>query len=763
MTGAELLETARRWQQTGDLPRAERAYRELLAGDPQNAELWYLLGSACRNQACRNQAKIDEALAAYQRAVELRPDLAQAHNGLGIIRQQQGRLAESAACFEAAVRARPDFAPAHNNLGNVLKELGRDELALPAYQEAVRLKPDFAEAHSNLGNLQRELGQIDEAVASCRLALRLKPDFAIGHNHLGAAYSKMRRWDDAAACYRQAIALLPAYPEAHSNLGDALRELGQLGEAAAHFREATRLRPDLAEPHAGLSLVLLQQGDLAGCQASCREALRLRGGGGSAQLNLTLSIVALLEGRHEESIAFCEAALEQEPDSPEAHKNRAIVRLLQGRFSEGLPEYEWRWKCPELPERPFKQPLWDGGPLDGKTILLHAEQGLGDTIQFVRYARLVKQRGGRVIVVCQKTLLPLLAGCEGVERLVAQGDPLPPFDVHAPLLSLPRIFSTTLETVPADVPYLQAEPRLVEQWRRELDDLPGFCVGIAWQGSRSFYFDRQRSLPLSQFAPLAAVPGVTLLSLQKGFGSEQVAALGGSFRMIDLAGRLDEATGPFVDTAAVMKSLDLVVTSDTSIAHLAGALAVPVWVAIPFAPDWRWLLEREDSPWYPTMRLFRQTERGDWQSVFARIAAALAARVSEPSPARPITVEIAPGELLDKLTILEIKLERIGDAAKLANVRTELATLAAARDRSIRPSTALGELAAELKRVNEALWEIEDEIRVCERKADFGPRFVELARAVYHQNDLRAAIKRQINELLGARLIEEKSYALYVR
>lgn len=758
MTSAELLETARRWQQAGDLPRAERAYRALLTGDPHNAELWYLLGATCRNQA-----KLEEALAAYQCAVELRPDLAQAHNGLGIVWQQQGRLAEAAAGFKAAIRARPDFAPAHNNLGNVLKEMGRNDLALTAYQEAVRLKPDFAEAHSNLGNLQRELGQIDDAVASCRLALRLKPDFAIGHNHLGAAYSKMRKWNDAVACYRQAIALLPAYPEAHSNLGDALRELGQLDEAAASFREAIRLRPELAEPHAGLSLVLLQLGDLAGCQESCREALRLRGGGGSAQLNLTLSIVALLEGRHEESIAYCDAALQQEPDSPEAHKNRAIVRLLQGRFSEGLPEYEWRWKCPELPERPFQQPLWDGGPLDGKTIMLHAEQGLGDTIQFVRYARLVKQRGGRVIVVCQKTLLPLLAGCEGIERLVAQGDPLPAFDVHAPLLSLPRIFGTTLETIPNDVPYLQAEPTLVERWRRALDELPGYRVGIAWQGSRSFYFDRLRSLPLAEFAPLADVPGVTLVSLQKGYGSEQLAALAGRFSVIDLAARLDETTGPFVDTAAVMKSLDLVITSDTSIAHLAGSLAVPVWVALPFAPDWRWLLEREDSPWYPTMRLFRQSERGDWRSVFERMAAALAQRVSAPAPARRITVEIAPGELLDKLTILDIKLERIGDAAKLANVRTELAALTAARDRAIRPSAALDELTAELKRVNEALWEIEDEIRICERQAGFGTRFVELARSVYHQNDLRAAVKRRINELLGSRLIEEKSYAPYAR
>jgi tetratricopeptide (TPR) repeat protein len=491
----------------------------------------------------------------------------------------------------------------------------------------------------------------------------------------------------------------------------------------------------------------------------------------------TLGFILAEQGDREAALAAYEQAISLKPDNAEAHKNRSLIWLLQGKLAEGWAEYEWRWKCPELPERPFKQPLWDGSPLEGRTILLHAEQGLGDTIQFIRYAPLVRDRGGKVVVVCQRPLVGLLASCSGIERITAQGDPLPAFDVHAPLASLPRIFGTTLAAVPANVPYLSADARLVERWRQELAPQRGFKIGIAWQGSPKYRSDAQRSIPLEQFEPLARVPGVQLYSLQKGAGAEQLGRVAARFAVVDLGGRLDETTGPFLDTAAAIKNLDLVISSDTSIPHLAGALGAPVWLALPCAPDWRWLLDRDDSPWYPSMRLFRQPARGDWQSVFRRMAAELEQIVSagagrspaaaHAAPAQPkplaesITIEASPGELLDKLTILEIKSERISDSAKRANVHIELATLAAARDRAIPASTELAALCGQLKSVNEALWEIEDRIRLCERQKDFGAQFVELARSVYRQNDRRAALKRQINELLGSRLIEEKDYAQY--
>ncbi|MGH7136982.1 MAG: DUF6165 family protein, partial [Pirellulales bacterium] len=257
-----------------------------------------------------------------------------------------------------------------------------------------------------------------------------------------------------------------------------------------------------------------------------------------------------------------------------------------------------------------------------------------------------------------------------------------------------------------------------------------------------------------------SIPGVTLVSLQKGFGSEQIASLEGRFPVVDLGPRLDES-GAFVDTAAVIKNLDLVITSDSATAHLAGALGVPVWLAAPFSPDWRWSLDGEASPWYPTMRLFRQQRRGEWRHVFQRMAAALAERIGVSLPAAPIAVEVAPGELIDKITILQIKAERIHDEAKLRNVRIELDTLLAAREEAIEASAALDSLTAELKEINEALWDIEDQIRLEERKEEFGSRFIELARSVYRQNDRRAAVKRRINELLGSRLVEEKSYEQY--
>jgi hypothetical protein len=268
--------------------------------------------------------------------------------------------------------------------------------------------------------------------------------------------------------------------------------------------------------------------------------------------------------------------------------------------------------------------------------LLHAEQGLGDTIHFIRYAPLVQARGGKVVVECQRPLLQLLGRCAGIDKLIGQGTALPGFDVHAPLLSLPFLFRTTLATIPATVPYVFAEPVLVEAWRRELAPIGSFKIGISWQGNPQHAWDRVRSIPLSQFAPLAGLPGVHLFSLQKGPGSEQVP--NAAFPITDLAGRLDEQSGPFMDTAAVMKNLDLIITADTALAHLAGALGVPVWIPLHFPPDWRWLLERDDSPWYPTVRLFRQQRRGDWQGAFERIVEALRERLdqqavsSDPSP-----------------------------------------------------------------------------------------------------------------------------------
>lgn len=306
------------------------------------------------------------------------------------------------------------------------------------------------------------------------------------------------------------------------------------------------------------------------------------------------------------------------------------ILLLRGDFPRGWPEYEWRLSAARYKRRFFARPCWDGSPLTGRTILIHAEQGLGDTLQFVRYARQLKALGGHVILECWRALAGILSRTPGIDQFIEHDAPPPPFDVHAPLLSLPGILGATVETIPFESPYVSPDETLVQHWGSELGRIADFKIGICWQGDANYYGDCLRSIPLAQFAPLASIKGVRLISLQKGPGTKQLAESGKNIAVLDLGERLDEHSGQFEDTAAVMRHLDLVVTSDTAVAHLAGALCVPVWLALEECPDWRWLLDREDCPWYPSMRLFRQKRFGDWGEVFARIARAISELVASP-------------------------------------------------------------------------------------------------------------------------------------
>jgi Flp pilus assembly protein TadD/ADP-heptose:LPS heptosyltransferase len=550
------------------------------------------------------------------RALQQRLATSSAAEPITVVAPSGGQLGKTAApghtgravgSPEQTVRRQPDSAGAHNSRGIALAQQGRRDEAVAEFEQALHLEPDYAPAHNNLGVALGEQGKPGEAVAHFREALRLRPDYPEAHNNLGMAVGELGKSDEAVAHCREALRLRPDYPQAHNNLGIALVGQGQLDEAVAHFREAVRLQPDYAEAHVNLGLACVQQ------------------------------------GKPEEGLSCYEGALRFRPDYAQAHVSRAMAWLLLGNFEQGWPEYEWRWQCKGWPSPmpPFPQPRWDGSPLGGRTILLHAEQGLGDTLQFIRYARLVKQRGGITVVECPPPLARLLASCAGIDRVVAKGSPLPAFDVHAPLLSLPRLLGTTLATVPEVVPYLFPDEQLVQDWRRELSSVQAFKVGIAWQGNPKHRGDRQRSVPLAQFAPLARLEGVRLFSLQKGPGTEQLPALAGRWDLTNLGGRTSD---DWMETAAVMKGLDLVVTVDVGVAHLAGALGVPVWVALPFAPDWRWLLDREDSPWYPSMRLFRQAERGNWDPVFDRIAREVERRLASPLANRPTPVGIPPRE-----------------------------------------------------------------------------------------------------------------------
>lgn len=682
---------------------------------------------------------------------------------------QAGQLSQAEQLYGQILRAEPDQPDALHLLGVLAAQSGKPELAVAPIQRAIALRPGVAVYHVNLGNAYLELNRHDDAVAQYGRALELYPDYVEALANLGAALRRQNRLDESEAALRRAVALDPQNPNVQFHLGTTLQRARRLEEALTHLREALRLKPGFADARKNLGLVLRRSGRFAEAEAFYRADVAEKPQ--SAEPLVNLGHVLAQVGRIDESLGCFEAALRLDPNSGEAHTNQAVLWLLGGDFERGWKEYEWRWRRKNSIPPPIPRPAWDGSPMPDGTILLVMEQGVGDVFHFVRYARLVRQRVGRVLLLCRPPLLRILARTPGIDRLVAETDAAPEFDVYAPLMGLPLLFGTNLETVPAQVPYVEPDPERVARWSERLGPYPGLTVGLAWQGNPEHPDDATRSIPLARLAPLLEVPGVRLVSLQKGHGSEQLRDVAGAGRILDFSAEMDEGGAAFMDTAALIAQCDLVISSDTAVAHLAGAMAVPVWIALSAVPDWRWLLDRSDSPWYPSARLFRQPKHGDWDSVAAEMAEELSAfsatrpaaeppRVRKPQAA-PILVPIAPGELVDKITILEIKRERIADPAKRANVEHELRELAAVRDQAIGSSADLGALTAELKGVNEALWEIEDAIRDCERNGDFGPRFIELARSVYRSNDRRSQLKRSINELLGSALVEEKSYRPY--
>ncbi len=447
---------------------------------------------------------------------------------------QQGRLPDATVCFQQALLHQPDDPDTHGNLGIILLHLGRLDEAALHFREGLRLQPENAEFHFNLGVVLHKNGRLDDAAAAYRQALQRKPDHVDALNNLASTHLDKRQLTDAAATYRQVLSLKPDHVDAQTNLGIALMELGQLDEAASCYRRALQLEPNLADAHNGLGAVFMKQGNVHEALAAYEQALRL------------------------------------EPGHADTHLNRGLLWLLLGQWTTGWPEYEWRWRTPAFPRHGFRQPRWDGSPLAGRTLLVVAEQGLGDTLQFVRYLALPELGGGKVVFRCQKQLRQLLCGCSWLPNLAVEGEPLGHFDIYAPLLSLPGILGTTPANIPAAIPYLQPPASLVERWRLALAS-PLRKIGIAWQGSTTYKGDSQRSIPLRQFAPLAALPGVELISLQKGPGTDQLRALAGQFAVVDPESQLGDDSESFTNLAAIMKNLDLVISCDTAPAHLAGA------------------------------------------------------------------------------------------------------------------------------------------------------------------------------------------------
>ncbi len=459
-------------------------------------------------------------------------------------------------------------------------------------REVLRATPGQLDAMLVLASARQALGDLDGAVSAYREVLATRPGLAAVCLDLGNVLFMQERLNAAAVCYREALARRPDYPQAHTNLGSVLQEQGRLAEAEACHRRALALNPSFLDALFNLANSLKEQGRDAEAIPFYREAVRLR------------------------------------LESPGAHLNLSLALLRSGQLAEGWTEYEWRFACGKPMPRHADRPLWDGKPAPGRTILIHAEQGLGDILMFARYVPLVQKTGARVIFEVPSALSSLLERGPKGDMLLTIGSPLPEFDFQASLLSVPGLLGTTLETIPAEVSYLEPDPGRVAHWREKLEPVRAFKIGIAWQGDPTYRWDHQRSIPLAEFARLAAIEGVRLFSLQKGHGTDQLATVACWFTVDDLGGRLDEEAGPFMDTSAIIRNLDLVISADTVLAHLAGALGKPVWLPLATAAHWAWLSERDDSPWYPTLRLFRQRQPGLWGEVFSRMAAALRERLS---------------------------------------------------------------------------------------------------------------------------------------
>ena len=532
--------------------------------------------------ALQQQGRLREAEKIYTRVLKALPDQFDALNLLGTIKAQRGQAGEAHRLITAALKVNPRAPDAWVNLGIVLHALKRDQEALESFDKALELKPGDADALHQRANALLTLGRAQDALSAVDQVLALIPRHPQARLNRGLALAALERHGEALAEFDGALALLPGNPAAHYNRGISLFSAGRYEEAVAAYDSALSIAPDHVK----------------------------------AWNNRGLALQAL--NRHAEALTSFSRALEIRKDYADAHFNQALALLTIGDFRRGFEKYEWRWQRTGMPAhgRNYGRPLWLGEyPLQRKTILLHAEQGLGDTIQFARYVPLLARMGAKVVLEVQAQLAALLGRLEGAASVVARGEPLPPFDVHCPLGSLPLALKTEPATIPAEASYLKGDDARIAKWRMRIGALERPRVALAWAGNAQHINDRNRSIALSRLASLWSAASPRFIGIQRELRGEDGELLAREPRVMQIGAELDD----FADTAAVIALVDLVVSVDTSVAHLAGAMGRPVWILLPFSPDWRWALAGESSPWYPTARLFRQPTLGDWDSVIERV------------------------------------------------------------------------------------------------------------------------------------------------
>jgi tetratricopeptide (TPR) repeat protein len=571
----------------GDLARARAIYERLLAREPRHFDALHLLGLIeFQTQHPRTAVRLIET------ALQIDPGSAIAHGNLGSALQELGEFDRALASFGRAVALDPGHADAFYNRGNLFGILKSWPDALANYDQAIALRPDFAEAWCNRGDVLQQMNRLEEALASFDRAVSIRDGFAQAHRNRALALHRLRRFEASLAAADRAIALQPTLAEAWHDRGVTLHELGRFDEALRSCSRAIELRPGFAETHSNRGVVQHELRQFAAARASFDRAIAL------------------------------------DANFAQAHLNKSLTCLLTGDFAQGWAEHEWR----VTEDRRFTAAPWRGEESPaGATVLLYAERGLGDTLQFCRYARLLAKQGARVVLEVQAPLRRLLSTLDGVDEVLARGDALPAFDRHCPLLSLPLAFKTTLASIPASIPYIHCDPVLRSEWGRRLGNTAKLRVGLVWSGGfraaepEQWSVNARRNIPLALLGALN-VPGIEFVSLQKGpeATAELAAARAAGWEGPRIAD-YDALLADFADTAALVAHLDLVISVDTSTAHLAGAMGKPVWLLNRFDTCWRWLLDRSDSPWYPTLRLFRQDTPGDWRGVVARLSEELRA------------------------------------------------------------------------------------------------------------------------------------------
>lgn len=569
-----------------------------------------------RGNILRELGRLDEALDSFDKALAIDPGNPDTHNNRGVVLQELKRWDDALASYNKAFGIKPDYAAAYYNRGNVLQELGRGDDALASFDKAIAINPNHANAYNNRGNVLRSLKRWTEALTSYDKALAINPSFAEAYKNRGVILHDLKRLNKAVASYDKALAINPNSADAYNCRGVALQGLKRPDEALVSYDKALAINPDFADAHnnRGNALGELQRPDKA--LVSYEKALAINPNFADAYNNRGVTLQSLK--RLDEALASYDRALAIKPDYATAYHNKSFLLILTGKYLEGWTLYEWRLRADDAEGRYdiFPQLAWRGvQDIRGKKLLLQAEQGLGDVIQFCRYLPWVCTLGAELIVEVPRSLLALASTLDCPMSLVEKGTRLPEFDAYCPIASLPYVFRTTIETIPAKIPYLFADATKVQRWRQKLGSKERFRVGLAWSGAEKHKNDKNRSIRLEEFLALTNVPSVDWHSLQKEYRQPDFELLKRHPEIRQHQGGLHD----FSDTAALAECMDLIISVDTGVAHLAGAIGKPVWILLPFSPDYRWMLDREDTAWYPTAKLYRQAKLNDWQNAIARV------------------------------------------------------------------------------------------------------------------------------------------------